>query len=209
MTTGHGMDRHAISCLCRDLPCDPERGHARDMRSGVGHMRRNEWGSDDGARGSVAALFDLYYVELVATARFLVDDRETAEDVVMEAFLSLHRHWASLRNPNEAHRYLRSSVLNGSRHQLRRRIVRRRHEGPGPEEQPGLEDVAADHTEHTTLVEALRGLPSRQREVLVLRHYLGIQEAEVAQLLGIGTGSVKHHSSRGLAAVAHLMEVTA
>ena len=52
---------------------------------------------------SVDALFELYYVELVATARFLVDDRETAEDIVMDAFLSLHRHWASLRNPNEAH----------------------------------------------------------------------------------------------------------
>ena len=184
------------------------RNDSRDMRSGVGRMRRHEGGSDE-ARGSVGALFDLYYVELVATARFLVDDRETAEDVVMEAFLSLHRHWASLRNPNEAHRYLRSSVLNGSRSQLRRRIVRRRHEGQGSAEHASLEDVASAGVEHATLVEALRGLPSRQREVLVLRYFLGLQEAEVAQQLGIGIGSVKQHSSRGLAALAQVLEVTA
>ena len=179
------------------------------MRAGVGRGRRHEGGSDDEARGSVGALFDLYYVELVATARFLVDDRETAEDVVMEAFLSLHRHWASLRNPNEAHRYLRSCVLNGSRSQLRRRVVRRRREGPDSADQPSLEDVATTGVEHATLVEALRGLPARQREVLVLRYYLGMQEAEVAQQLGIGIGSVKQHSSRGLAALAHVLEVTA
>jgi RNA polymerase sigma-70 factor (sigma-E family) len=179
------------------------------MRSGVGRTRRHEGGSDDGGRGSVAALFDLYYVELVATARFLVDDRETAEHVVMQAFLSLHEHWSSLRNPNEAHRYLRSSVVNGSRSQLRRRLVRRRHEGPDVADQASLEDVATAGAEHTMLVEALRGLPSRQREVLVLRYYVGMQEAEVAQLLGIGTGSVKQHSSRGLAALAHVLEMTA
>jgi RNA polymerase sigma-70 factor (sigma-E family) len=179
------------------------------MRSGVGRTRRHEGGSDDEARGSVASLFDVYYVELVATARFLVDDRETAEDVVMEAFLSLYRHWASLRNPNEAHRYLRSSVLNGSRSQLRRRIVRRRHEGPHSGDQASPDDFATAGADHTTLVEALRGLPSRQREVLVLRYYLGMQEHEVAQQLGIGTGSVKQHSSRGLAALAHMLEVTA
>jgi RNA polymerase sigma-70 factor (sigma-E family) len=179
------------------------------MRTGAGRTRRRERGSKDEARASVAALFDVYYVELVATARFLVDDRETAEDVVMEAFLSLHRHWASLRNPNEAHRYLRSSVLNGSRSQLRKRIVRRRHEGPEPAMQASLEDVATAGTEHITLVEALRALPSRQREVLVLRYYLGMQEAEVAGQLGIATGSVKQHSSRGLAALAHVLEVTA
>ena len=96
-----------------------------------------------------------------------------------------------------------------ARSQLRRRLVRRRHEGPDSEDQASLEDVATAGAEHTTLVEALRGLPSRQREVLVLRYYLGMQEAEVAQLLGIGTGSVKQHSSRGLAALARVLEVTA
>lgn len=75
--------------------------------------------------------------------------------------------------------------------------------------QASLEDVATAGAEHITLVEALRVLPSRQREVLVLRYYLGMQEAEVAGQLGIATGSVKQHSSRGLAALAHVLEVTA
>ncbi len=166
-------------------------------------MWRRETGSDDGARASLAALFDLYYVELVATARFLLDDSEAAGDVVMEAFLSLHRHWASLRNPNEAHRYLRSSVVNGSQSHLRRRVARRRPEGLDSGDRASSEELATAAAERNTLVEALRGLPSRQREVLVLSHYLGMGEVEVAQELGIGTSSVKQHGSRGLAALAH------
>jgi RNA polymerase sigma factor (sigma-70 family) len=176
---------------------------ARDMSSGVGHMPRLATGSDEEARGSVAALFDLYYVELVATARYLVGDRETAEDIVMEAFLALYPRWASLRNPNEAHRYLRSNVLNGSRTQLRRRLARRLHKGPDSGDGARSEDLATAGAEHTALAEALRGLPPRQREVLVLRDYVGMPEVEVAGQLGIATYSVKQHASRGRAALAH------
>ena len=73
-------------------------------------------------------MFDLHDVRLVRTARLLVDDMATAEDVVMDAFTSLHRRWETLRDPSDAHRYLRSCVLNGARSQLRRRRVRRLHD---------------------------------------------------------------------------------
>lgn len=53
-------------------------------------------------RATVTALFDLHYVRLVGLARLLVDDRETAEDIVMEAFTSLHRRWHTLREPLRA-----------------------------------------------------------------------------------------------------------
>ncbi|HEU5143858.1 MAG TPA: sigma-70 family RNA polymerase sigma factor [Dermatophilaceae bacterium] len=156
----------------------------------------------------MTALFDLHYVELVATARLLVDDRETAEDVVMEAFTALHRRWQLLREPGEAHRYLRSCVLNGARSQLRRRKVRRLHEGRQREEPASPQDVAVAGTDHEALSRLMRALPTRQREVLVLRFYLDLSEAEVAEVLGIGKGSVKQHSARGLAALARALEVS-
>jgi RNA polymerase sigma factor (sigma-70 family) len=49
------------------------------------------------------------------------------------------------------------------------------------------------------VLRALAALPLRQREVLVLRHYLELSEAEIAAALGISRGAVKSHSSRGLA----------
>jgi DNA-directed RNA polymerase specialized sigma24 family protein len=64
---------------------------------------------------AVTALFEEHYASLVRMARLLVDDHETAEDVVMDAFTSLYRRWTAVRDPAEAHRYVRSCVLNGAR----------------------------------------------------------------------------------------------
>jgi RNA polymerase sigma-70 factor (sigma-E family) len=161
----------------------------------------------NGRSEMLTTLFDQHYVHLVRTARLLVDDRETAEDVVMEAFISLHRRWRTLRNPNDAHRYLVSSVLNGARSQLRRRRVRRLHEGDPPPDAAGGEDIAMVGSDHATLMHALRSLPPRQRHVLVMRFYLDLSEVQVADELSISVGSVKQHSSRGLAALARSLEV--
>jgi RNA polymerase sigma factor (sigma-70 family) len=71
------------------------------------------------------------------------------------------------------------------------------------------EQIAMLHLEHQDVVIALRGLPRRQREVLVLRFYEDATEAEIAETLGITAGSVKTHASRGLHAVADLLEGSA
>jgi RNA polymerase sigma-70 factor (sigma-E family) len=156
----------------------------------------------------VTALFDLHYATLVRTARLIVDDSATAEDVVMDAFTSLHRRWHTLRDPNEAHRYLRSCVLNGARSQLRRRRVRLLHTVNAPAEPASATDVATDGSNHAAVMAAIRALPTRQRQVLVMRFYLDMAEAEVADLLEISIGSVKQHSARALAAVGRALEVT-
>jgi DNA-directed RNA polymerase specialized sigma24 family protein len=83
---------------------------------------------------AVTALFEEHYASLVRMARLLVDDLETAEDVVMDAFTNLYRRWTAIRDPAEAHRYVRSCVLNGARSQLRRRRLRRRHESGSPQQ---------------------------------------------------------------------------
>lgn len=155
---------------------------------------------------AVSALFDQHYVPLVRLARLLVDDRATAEDVVMDAFLSLHRRWNTLNASDAAYGYLRSSVLNGARSQLRQRRVRRRHDAGFPDDSGGGDDLASAHAMHMSVINAVRALPYRQRQVLVLRFYLELSEAEVAEVLGIGLGSVKQHSSRGLARLAKDLE---
>jgi len=133
----------------------------------------------------------------------LVDDKETAEDVVMDAFVGLRMRWRVLRDPQDAFRYLRSSVLNGARSKLRRRRVQRLVDRPRRlEPDPSAESVALERHKQATLTAAVRLLPQRQREVIVLRFYLDMSEAEIADTLGISTGSVKSHASRAIRALA-------
>ena len=59
------------------------------------------------------------------------------------------------------------------------------------------------------MIAALRALPTRQRECLALRYYLGLSEAEIAETLGISAGSVKTHTHRGLGALEKTLEAPA
>jgi RNA polymerase sigma-70 factor (sigma-E family) len=155
---------------------------------------------------AVTALFEEHYVGLVRMARLLVDDRETAEDVVMDAFTSLYRRWTAVRDPGEAHRYLRSCVLNGARSQLRRRRLRRRHESTSPQQEAARDGHETNAADRSTMTQLLRTLPYRQRQVLVLRYFVDLTEAQIAYELGVSPGSVKTHASRGLAALARALK---
>jgi RNA polymerase sigma-70 factor (sigma-E family) len=155
---------------------------------------------------TVTALFEEHYVSLVRMARLLVDDRETAEDVVMEAFTSLYRRWTAVRDPGEGYRYLRSCVLNGARSQLRRRRLRRRHESGGSRQEAIGDCLETNGADHRAVTQLLGTLPYRQRQVLVLRYFVDLTEAQIAYELGVSPGSVKTHASRGLAALARALE---
>jgi len=158
----------------------------------------------------VERLFRTQRLQLVRLAMLLVDDKETAEDVVQDAFVALHRRWSSLHNPDAAIGYLRTSVVNGSRSTLRRRRTVRAHPLPHSE---SLSVAAADRdvlvaAEHRQLLEVLRRLPSRQREVIVLRYWSELSEAEIATTLGISLGTVKSSASRGREAIAAALQET-
>jgi len=155
----------------------------------------------------VVAVFEVHYAHLVRLARHLVDDPTEAEDVVMDAFAGLNGHWKRVRRTDDVYFYLRASVVNGARSRLRRlRVAReKRHTQVDPDAAPA-EQLAMVHLEQEAVVRALRTLPLRQRQVLVLRYYDGASEAEIAGTLGIGLGSVKTHASRGLHAVADRLE---
>ena len=154
---------------------------------------------------TLADLYRDHRVRLVRLAVLLVDDPATAEDVVQEAFAGLHRHWSGLRDEAAAVGYLRTAVVNGSRSVLRRRRTAREYVPPHQVTARSAESMAMLSVEHQSVVEALRGLPDRQREVLVLRYYGGMSEAQIAEAAGISRGAVKSTASRALDAMSRLM----
>jgi RNA polymerase sigma-70 factor (sigma-E family) len=151
-------------------------------------------------------LFEDHYRSLVGLARLLLDEPGAAEEVVQEAFARLATGRSRLRDPDRAPAYLRSTVLNLARGRLRRRAVARRHPEPTPLPAPSADDLLLRGEERRRVVAALRALPRRQREVLVLRFYLDLSEREIAAALGISAGSVKTHASRGMAALGSTLE---
>jgi RNA polymerase sigma-70 factor (sigma-E family) len=150
-------------------------------------------------------LYRQHRMRLVRLALLLVDEPATAEDVVQEAFTGLHRNWGNLRDAKAALGYLRTAVVNGSRSVLRRRKTARDYTPPHAVNARSAESLAMLTAEHQAVVAALSQLPPRQREVLVLRYYGDLSEAEIAEATGISKGTVKSTASRALDALQRIM----
>ena len=151
-------------------------------------------------------LYDAHWRYLVRLAVLLVDDLHSAEDVVQDAFVALHKRSGSLRDPDAALAYLRTSVLNLSRSVLRKRQVARKHlRAAEPEAGAGADDDVLIREDHRAALAAVRALPRHQREVLILRYWSGLSEKEIAETLGISTGSVKSAASRGIATLQRVL----
>lgn len=155
------------------------------------------WSADD----AVTHLYSGHYATLVRLATMLLRDQGSAEEVVQDAYVALHQRWKRLKEPDRALAYLRTSVVNGARSQLRRRSVAARHLPQPPAAVDSAETSALAAEQRHQLLAALDRLPDRQREVLLLRYYLDLSEADIANTLRISRGAVKTHSSRGLAAL--------
>lgn len=150
---------------------------------------------------SLEEAYDAHYARLLRFATLLLGDPGRAEDVVHDVFVSAHRRWDSLAQVDDLGAYLRRAVLNGARSAGRHLsvVARHRHEAPGPLPGADAEVLAAER--RRVVLDALGRLPRRQREVLALRYYLDLDEAAIAETLGISRGSVKTHASRGAAAL--------
>ncbi len=161
------------------------------------------------AQGASIDFDELYQQQwwpMLRLATGLVDQSAAAEDVVQDAFAALYRKWDSIRDPHAAVGYLRTSVVNGSRNVLRRRMVARRYLHAVGEDTV----EAADHTsvltaEHQLVRAAFAQLPDRQREVLTLRYLAELTDAEIAEATGLSAGGVRSASSRGLAALRSIL----
>jgi RNA polymerase sigma-70 factor (sigma-E family) len=125
---------------------------------------------------------------MVRLAYLLTGSTETAQDLVQDAFVRLHRRWSSVEHPAA---YLRRSVVNGcNSHHRRVRLERTRR----PDPRTDAVDLEADE-----ITDALAALPRRQRTALVLRFYLDLPDAEAAEVLGCRVGTVGSLVHRGLA----------
>ncbi|MEU9744455.1 MULTISPECIES: SigE family RNA polymerase sigma factor [Streptomyces] len=150
-----------------------------------------------------------HYRSLLGLAALLLDDTASCEDVVQEAFIRVHSARNRVREPEKTLAYLRQTVVNLSRSALRRRILGLKLLSKPMPDMASAEEGAYDLLERDALIKAMRGLQRRQREVLVLRYFADMTEAQVSETLGISLGSVKAYGSRGIAALRIAMEATA
>ncbi|WP_435864841.1 sigma-70 family RNA polymerase sigma factor [Streptomyces umbrinus] len=154
---------------------------------------------------ALARLFEVHYSSMLRLAVLLGAD--DPENVVAEAYYQIYRKWRRLRDSEAAEAYLRSTVCNLTRMRIRHLQVARKHvENPPSDVVASAESTALLHDDQRVLIDALQQLPARQREALVLRHWLGLKESEIAAAMGISCGSVKTHTARGIAALTQAME---
>lgn len=154
------------------------------------------------------AVRDLYmrsYDNLVRLASLLGMSRQTAEEVVQEAFARTYANWDRIEDQAHPFTYVRTAVINLARHDMRRNAIVRRHPPEPPGAAPGADLESAAAQTRRDILGALKSLTTRQRECFVLRHHQGCSVAETAEILGISEGSVKIHTHRGRAALATLL----
>lgn len=184
-----------------------EVGVRDQLSSDMPVQRRGAGGPGAGDRdAAITALFLAHHRRLVGLARLLVDDQQTAEDVVQDAFGQLHRRWGWLRDKDAAAHYLQVAVTNGARSALRKRRVRRAEPPAALPDAPSAEYAVLGGDDRFELRACIGALPTRQRQVVVLRYYLDLSEAEIADRLEISKGSVKQHAARALAALSARLE---
>lgn len=159
---------------------------------------------------TLTALYVAEYSRLLKLAALLVDDLGSCEEIVQEAYLKVHAALLGpktrLREEDRALAYLRQTVVNLARSSLRRRMVARKHAPRPMPDAPSAEEGAYAQVERAAVVRALRDLPRRQREAVVLRYYGDLSEAAAAAVMGVSVGAVKSYTSRGLAALAEALE---
>ncbi len=162
--------------------------------------------TDTDADRAVTELYSAHFRSLVRLAALLVRDVGTAEEVVQDAFVAMHGGWHRLRDNDKALAYLRQAVVNRSRSVLRhRQVVDRNAPKPAPD-MPSAEHGAIALFERSAVIAALRTLPARQREALVLRFYADMPEAQIAETMRISRGAVKSHTARAMQALRAVLE---
>lgn len=170
---------------------------------------RDGEGSYEDATDAARQYENLFHGQFAAMTRLAaVLGADDPEDVAQEAFVRLHGRTRTLRDPHAAIGYLRTTVVNLCRSRLRHLAVVRRHRPDRPPEVASAEHDVVRREGDRELLAAVHRLSARHREALVLRYWLDLSEAEMADAMGVSRGTVKSHVSRGLDALAALMEGT-
>jgi RNA polymerase sigma-70 factor (sigma-E family) len=137
---------------------------------------------------------------LLRTAYLISGDRHTAEDLVQTALAKLYLSWEKVHDRQMVDGYVRRIIVN-EHNSLWRRAWKRRELSTDilPDHHTVTDEH--EHGQRDALWEFVQTLPRRQRAVIVLRYYEDLSEAEIAETLGISTGTVKSQASRALAAM--------
>jgi RNA polymerase sigma-70 factor (sigma-E family) len=143
------------------------------------------------ARDDFESFFRCVFARVVAVAQRVTGDRASAEDAAVEALAKAHFRWKRIGDQPWRDAWVYKVTVN----EAIRRLPR-----PAPARSlPAAEDPADHVALRQALTAALRQLPRRQREAIVLRYLLDFSEAEVAAALGVSQGTVKTHLHRGIA----------
>jgi RNA polymerase sigma-70 factor (sigma-E family) len=160
---------------------------------------------------AVSAAFSRYAAErgpgLVRLARGLLRDPHQAEDVVQDVLAKVLLQWGRVSAADDMNAYVHRMVVNACT-SFFRRAAHRREFAYGPLTMP--DRPTADPTgavdDADRLVGLLRRLPAKQRAVLVLRHYEGMPDAQIAGILGTTEVTVRSNAHRGLASLRRMIE---
>ncbi len=165
-------------------------------------------GADAGQQADqvVGDLYEANALALVRMAKLLLRDQPSAEDAVQDAFLGLYRALPRLADQGDLLPYVRAAVINGCRTVLRARGRARLLPVLHEPDASSAEASALAVAERQAVLDAVAALPRRSREVLVLRYYTGLADAEIARTLGVSRGTVSSTASRAVAAVARTLK---
>ena len=146
--------------------------------------------AEQDADHAVAALYQQHYPALVRLAALLVPDLATAEYIVQDAFAAMHARWQLLAGTDAALAYLRRSVIHRSRP-----VLNRSRPVPPPESAEGTSEPGS------AVMSALRALSARQREVVVLRYFADLPEAEIASATGMSMAGVRNLAAQAMSSL--------
>ncbi|MET3424988.1 RNA polymerase sigma-70 factor (sigma-E family) [Actinoplanes tereljensis] len=165
-------------------------------------MRRAISGPAAAVPAAAPAISELYRqrrLPLVRMAVLMVDDPQTAEDIVQDVFTRFYRRYrADLSAVADPDAYLISGVMNAARSVLRRRQIARAYLPPRRDPVPAAEELALLGADNLEVIGALGRLTARQRQIVVLRYWSEMSEREIAATLRISAGTVKSTAHRAL-----------
>jgi RNA polymerase sigma-70 factor (sigma-E family) len=136
---------------------------------------------------------------LFRTAYLLTRNSVEAEELVQDTLVRLFPTWDKVMAAESPLAYVRRSLTN--RFISDRRRARNQDISLSEHHQSRSPDVAELVTDHQTLWQLMRPLSRRQQVALVLRHFHGLADIEIAEELGCRTATVRSLISRGMASM--------
>ena len=153
------------------------------------------------ARTEIVALYEDEFHGMARLAYLLCGNTQQADDIAHDAFVRLYEHWDRVNDPTKRRAYLRTILVNLAHSAHRRDFTVRRHAGAPLLAEGGAttsaEDEAIWRSARPDVLAALGTLTERQRTAVVLRHWHGMTEGEIAEAMSCSVGSVRTHTTRG------------